>query len=862
MGQTSGSAINLSRFETLEGPGRARGLHLANDDFRAHLEVSRARANPDLERWFRQKRWKPFAFQLRAWEAFRNGQSGLVHAPTGVGKTYSVWIPALEEWLTASADTNRKTAPPIQLLWVTPLRALANDTAAAMLKPVRDLALPWAVELRTGDTSASVRARQRKQFPSALVTTPESLSLLLSYPETREKLSSLKTIIVDEWHELLGTKRGVQTELCLARMRHWFPRLRTWGLSATLGNLEESLQVLLGTTYERDKAALISADLKKDVQIKTMLPRNLERFPWAGHVGLNLLPQVIKRLQAAQTTLLFTNTRSQTEIWFRALQEARPDWSQDIALHHGSVDRELREQVEDRLRAGTVRCVVCTSSLDLGVDFPPVEQVIQIGAPKGVARMLQRAGRSGHRSGAVSRLFCVPAHALELVEFAAVREAIAEGQLETRTPLERPLDVLVQHLVTVALGGGFDEQALRREVQSAHAYRHLSDPEWQWCMDFVTRGGQALQAYPQFKRVVKDNGLFSMHEPQLAHFHRMSIGTITSDSAVIIKFLKGGSLGTTEESFVARLRRGDRFNFAGHALEFVRLHDMVAYVRRAKKSAGLVPQWMGGKMPLSSQLAAVVRRKLSEAREGVYVGREMEAVQPVLELQKRWSSIPDTNELLIERVQLREGTHHFVFPFAGRLVHEGLAALLAHRISLLQPRSLSVTVNDYGFGLLSPTQIELEPSQWKQVLSPDNLVTDLLACMNSAELAKRQFREIARVAGLVFQGFPGRSKTVRQLQASSGLFYDVFMRYDPANLLLDQARREVLERQLEIQRMKQALERISTLKLAMVQIHQLTPLSFPLWASFVQASVSSERWTERIDRMVAQLEAAAKSEGI
>jgi ATP-dependent Lhr-like helicase len=353
-----------------------------------------------------------------------------------------------------------------------------------------------------------------------------------------------------------------------------------------------------------------------------------------------------------------------------------------------------------------------------------------------------------------------------------------------------------------------------------------------------------------------------MREPQLAHFHRMSIGTITSDSAVIIKFLKGSSLGTTEESFVARLRRGDRFNFAGHALEFVRLHDMVAHVRRAKKSAGLIPQWMGGKMPLSSQLAAMVRRKLSEAREGVYLGREMEAVQPVLELQKRWSSIPASNELLIEQVRLRDGTHHFIFPFAGRLVHEGLSALLAHRLSLLQPRSLSVTVNDYGFGLLSPSDVELEPGQWKQVLSPNNLIDDLLACMNSAELAKRQFREIARVAGLVFQGFPGRGKTVRQLQASSGLFYDVFSRYDPDNLLLDQARREVLERQLEIKRMKQALERISTLKLVIIPVPRLTPLSFPLWASFVQASVSSERWTERIHRMAEQLEAAAKREGI
>lgn len=813
----------------------------------------------DLNWWFAQNRWTPFPHQLETWAAFHAGKSGLVHAPTGVGKTYSVWIPALQEWLRENPPTS-KQAPPIQMLWITPLRALANDTASSMLKPVRNLNLPWTVELRTGDTSSSVRARQRRQFPSALVTTPESLSLLLSYPETREKFATLKTVVVDEWHELLGSKRGVQTELCLARLRAWFPALRTWGLSATLGNLEQAMSVLLGSHYDPCNAVLISADLKKQVEVHTLIPPNVQGLPWAGHVGLTVLPQVIERLAAANTTLLFTNTRSQAEIWFRALQEAAPDWSDDIAIHHGSVDRDLREQTENRLREGKIRCVVCTSSLDLGVDYPPVEQVIQVGAPKGVARMLQRAGRSGHRMGAVSRIYCVPAHALELVEFAAVREAIAAGQLEARVPLDRPLDVLVQHLVTVALGGGFDEQQLRREVETAYAFRHLSDQEWQWCMDFVTRGGQALNAYPHFRRVINTDGLHTVPDKQLGYFHRMSIGTITSDSAVAIRFVRGASLGTTEESFIARLKRGDSFSFAGRQLEFVRMRDMVAYVRASKKSSSVVPQWMGGKMPLSSQLAVSVRRKLSEARDGNYRGIEMEAARPILEILQSWSAIPDTNELLIERLAMREGTHHFLFPFAGRLVHEGLAALLAYRVSQLRPSSISVTINDYGFGLLARNPLELTADEWHRVLTPEHLVEDLLACLNSAELARRQFREIARIAGLVFQGFPGRGKSVRQIQASSGLFYDVFMRYDPQNLLLQQAQREVLERQLEVTRMKEALQMVSQLKINVVHTNRLTPLSFPLWAAFVQASVSSEKWTDRINRMAAQLEAAASRE--
>jgi ATP-dependent Lhr-like helicase len=835
---------------------------------------------PDpVRKWFQRKGWKPFAFQESAWKAFLAGSSGLVHAPTGVGKTYAIWIPAILEWLRDRKDKSSAPAAknstaegkskksgqrttrsmvPLRLLWITPLRALANDTVNAMRQPITELDLPWAVEIRTGDTSQAEKARQLKTFPTALVTTPESLSLLLSYPETRDRMSDLTTIVVDEWHELLGTKRGAQTELCLARLRAWNPAIKTWGLSATLGNLDEALDVLLGAGPSRKRGVLVSADLKKEVAVETVIPGDLEQFPWAGHLGIKLLPEVIRLLENARTTLLFTNTRSQTEIWFRALVEARPDWLGQIALHHGSIDREARHEVEERLRAGTLRCVVCTSSLDLGVDFSPVEQVIQMGAPKGVARMLQRAGRSGHRWNAVSRIFCVPAHALELVEFAAVREAIAAGELEKRVPLDRPLDVLAQHLVTLALGGGFEEEPMRREIQSAHAYRNLTDREWQWCLDFVTRGGQALQAYPQFRRVVREPSGFHVREAVLGRLHRLSIGTITSDSSVSIRLIRGAHLGTIEESFIARLKPGDRFTFGGIVLEFSRLRDMTAFVRRAKKTSGIIPQWMGGKMPLSSQLAVVVRRKFAEARAGIFRGVEMEAVRPVLEILGKWSAIPNPDELLVERVTIRDGTHHFIYPFAGRLVHEGLAALLAHRAARIHPASLSVTINDYGFGLLSSAPITFTTDEWRRMLSPENLVPDLMACLNTVELAKRQFREIARVGGLIFQGYPGAGKSTRQIQASSGLFYDVFTKYDPENLLLEQARREVLERQLEVNRMKQSLEAAAALKLVVADIDRLTPLSFPLWAAFVQVSVSSESWTTRIQQMSARLEDLAR----
>jgi ATP-dependent Lhr-like helicase len=809
--------------------------------------------------WFQKKRWCPLPFQEATWSAYLAGESGLVHAPTGLGKTYAVWGGPLLEWLAQHPDPTQwpRKSEPLRILWITPLRALANDTVESLRVPLNDLNLPWTVDLRTGDTSAAARRRQSENVPTALVTTPESLSLQLSRPETREKFASLRCIIVDEWHELLGTKRGVQTELCLARFRRWFPDLQTWGLSATLGNLPQALQVLLGAAAETRKPRLISAAAEKSFELHTLLPHSMERFPWAGHIGLTLLPDVIARIEKAPTTLLFTNTRSQTEIWFQALRDARPDWMGQIALHHGSIDRKMREEVESRLRTGSIKCVVCTSSLDLGVDFSPVEQIIQVGGPKGVARLLQRAGRSGHQPGSTSKIYCVPAHAFELCEFAAVRDAVQEGQMESREPISAPLDVLSQHLVTLAVGGGFCEPEIRAEIQSTFSYQEIHDDDWQWVLDFITRGGTALRAYPQFHRVVKTGNDYAVADPLIARFHRMSIGTITSDSALVLKFLSGRYLGTVEEWFIARLRPGDGFSFAGQQLEFVRMRDMTVYVRRAKKSARRVPQWLGGKMPLSTQLARAVREKLAEARRGEFNSPEMRALGPVLKVQSDWSLIPNPDELLIEWTKSRDGFHYFIFPFAGRLAHEGLAALTAHRLSRLTPRSFTMTMNDYGFCLTTPTPLDFKESEWKQALSPERLVDDLLDCLNSTELARRQFREIARIAGLIFQGYPGAPKSVRQLQASSSLFYEVFNKYEPQNKLLDQARREVIERQLEVRRLKQALDATQKMQLQLRQLARLSPLAFPLWAMWVQAQVSTEQWADRVKRMVVQLESAA-----
>ncbi|MBC8163685.1 MAG: ligase-associated DNA damage response DEXH box helicase, partial [Roseiflexaceae bacterium] len=810
-----------------------------------------------------------------------------MHAATGTGKTLAAWLGPVAEWIAERqerqeprtenreprTENREQTTGQLRVIWLTPLRALAADTLAALRGPLDELQVPWILETRTGDTAAATRVRQRKRLPNALVTTPESLTLLLAREDAAEIFGELRAVIVDEWHELMATKRGVQTELALARLRNFAPALRTWGLSATLGNLDVALQALTGCTAENAEefrvgsaaratllaakpARLIRGLVPKTLQIDALLPAEIERFPWAGHLGLKMLPQVVAAIEEGTSALIFTNTRAQTELWYQAILEARPEWAGEIALHHGSLGRDVRDWVEQALKDGTVRCVVCTSSLDLGVDFAPVDRVLQIGSPKGVARLLQRAGRSGHAPGRPSRVSCVPTNAFELIEIAAVRRAVAAGQIEARPPIERPLDVLVQHLVTCALGGGFAASQLLAEVRSTYAYRSLPDDEWQWALDFVTSGGAALQNYPEYHRVIERDGRYVVEDKQIARRHRMSIGTIVGEAALTVQFLRGGRLGTVEESFAARLKRGDRFVFAGRTLEFVRLREMTVWVRLAASAKGTVPRWAGSRMPLSTELASAVRATLEQAADGVFDEPELEALRPILAIQQRWSTIPRSGELLIERLRTREGQHLFFYPFEGRSVHEGLAALFAYRLARLQPISFTIAVNDYGFELLSPDLAPLEslirrPSDDQPrladtgLLTTDNLAADITASLNATEMARRQFREIARVAGLVHQGFPGE-KNAKQLQASSGLIYDVFQQYDPANRLLDQAHREVLDRQLEQSRLAQALARLSSATLRLTEIARPTPFAFPLVVDRLRETLTSEKLADRV----------------
>ena len=819
--------------------------------------MSKSQAAVAVDGWFAARGWKVFPFQRAVWKAALAGESGLLHANTGSGKTYAVWFAALQRGMRASS---RKKGG-LRVLWITPMRALAADTQRALEETAADLAPGWTIGARTGDTSSAERARQSKGLPSTLITTPESLSLLLSHAQAAAQFASLDMIIIDEWHELMGSKRGVQVQLALARLRKWQPGLVVWGLSATMGNLAEAREVLLG----EGNGVLVEGEMRKELLVDSLIPENVSRFPWGGHLGIQMLNPVVAEIEKYNATLVFTNTRSQSELWYQHILEARPDWAGVIALHHGSLDREVREWVELGLKKGELKAVICTASLDLGVDFLPVERVLQIGSAKGIARLLQRAGRSGHAPGRVSRVTLVPTQSLEILEAAGAKQAVAARRIERRCAPNKPLDVLVQHLVTVALGGGFRSEQLYQEVRSAWSFRALTWEEWQWALDFVARGGQSLVAYPEYQRVVPDDeGVYRVPNIALGRRHRMGIGTIVSDSSMQVKYMTGGRIGTVEESFIARLKAGEHFLFGGRILEFIRVHEMTAFVKRATGSRGAVSRWMGAKMPMSSELAHAALEQLRQAAAGQFIGPEMQAIKPLLEIQQRWSALPTIDTLVVESIKSREGYHLFMYPFAGRSVHMGLASLFAYRIGKLQPTTFSIAINDYGFELLAP-----EPVDWKEIFAGATgadvglfdttmLLEDVLDSLNATQLAQQRFREVARIAGLVFQGYPGQPKSTRQIQASSSLFFEVFRKHDAGNLLLTQAQREVMEQELELTRLRDTLTELHARAVAHCEVKRATPFGFALMVERFREKLTTEKLSDRIGRMLRELEKAAE----
>lgn len=818
-----------------------------------------------IQKWMHSQGRTPFEFQADCWKKIHESQSGLVNAPTGCGKTFAVFLGALIQFINNHPNQYQsKTKNGLQLIWVTPLRALAKDIGRAMEEAIAELGLQWKVGVRNGDTETKERAAQRRQMPEVLIITPESLHLLLGLKGYPEILASLKIVAIDEWHELLGSKRGVQVELALSRIigvknQSSSPTLSLWGISATIGNMDEAMEVLMAPL--KTKGKMIKAHLDKKIEVVSVFPDEIEKYPWAGHLGIKLVEKVIPIIQQSTTTLLFINTRGMSEIWYQALLDAAPELAGAIALHHGSIDRELRDWVEENLHTGKLKAVVCTASLDLGVDFRPVETVIQVGSPKGVARFLQRAGRSGHRPDALSKIYFLPTHSLELMEAAALKQAISENLIEAKPPQLLCFDVLIQYCCTLALAEGFEPETVYQEVLSTYCYNELTRQEWDEIGLHITQGGKALQQYDEYRKLEWKGDRYFMAKRRTAMRHRMHIGTIVSDAMLKVRQFTGGYVGVIEEYFVSRLEPGDVFTLAGRNWELVQIKDMTALVRKSTSTKSNVPSWQGGRMPLSANLGKKLREQLSAYHHFKLISNqigstalepELQALAPVFELQEQLSALPRANELLIEQIETKDGFHLFVFPFEGRLVHEAIAAILAYRISKITPITFSFAMNDYGFELLSDQPIPVDDSNAYELFSPENLLNDIQRSVNSTEMAKRKFRDIAVIGGLIFQGFPGEQKKARHLQSSASLLFKVFSEYDSQNLLLRQASTEVMEQQMEEGRLRDMLQRIqqSTIKLTFPQ--RLTPFCFPIKVDSMREDLSSEKLEDRVRKMIQQ----------
>jgi ATP-dependent Lhr-like helicase len=803
--------------------------------------------------WFESKGWKPFPFQTQTWTAFLQGKNGVLNAPTGSGKTYALWMPVVLDYIKKNPDYKTKHKPGLKAIWITPLRALSVEIKQAAERVANDLETGLTVGIRSGDTTSAERSKQRTKMPDLLVTTPESMQLMLASKDYKSMFKGCTAIIIDEWHELLGTKRGVQTELALSRLKAISPKMRIWGISATIGNLQQAMEVLLGPGSEAlENSVMIRAHINKKINVISVIPEKMDTYPWRGHMGLHLVDEVAKIIRKSRTTLIFTNVRASCEIWFQALLEKYPEFAGDMAMHHGSISRDTRQWVEQAIRDEQLRAVVCTSSLDLGVDFAPVETVIQVGGPKGVARFLQRAGRSGHRPGEESNIYFLATHAIELAEASALRRAVKETVVEDRIPYLNSWDVLVQYLVTLAVSDGFYPDEIFAEVKSTFCFQAMTRDNWQFCLNFITKGSQSLQAYDEYKKVeIEADGKFKVNSKAVALRHRMQMGTIVGDAVMNVKFFGGGYIGSIEEWFVSKLNPGDIFIFAGRKLELYRVKNMEVLVRRADPGAKAQhASWMGGRMTLSAQMSELLREELYAANtESMSV--EMQALAPMFKRQRWESVVPDGDQFLIETFKTREGYHAIFYPFEGRFVHEALASLMAYRISLLTPISFSLAYNDYGFELLSDQEIDMQQVLDNNLFTPEHLHHDLQASLNATEMARRKFRDIAVIAGLVFTGYPGKVVKTKHLQSSSQLIFEVFRDYEPDNLLFQQAYRETFEHQLEEGRLIIALERIQQQEIVWKQCKKPTPFSFPIITDRLRERLSSETLADRIKKMTA-----------
>jgi ATP-dependent helicase Lhr and Lhr-like helicase len=810
------------------------------DDLPARA-TTRASLPPNVLAWFAARGWAPREHQLAIFAKAEAGENALLIAPTGAGKTLAGFLPSLVD------IERRKGRGGLHTLYISPLKALAVDIARNLATPVEEMGLPIRLETRTGDTSPSKRQRQRRDPPDILLTTPEQLALLLASADGRSLFADVERIVIDELHAIVTSKRGDLLALGLARLRTLAPQMRALGLSATVRDPDELTRWLVGQTQAKGKpakAALVTAPAGAAPEVAILDTR--EHLPWSGHTSRHALAEVYARIKAAHMVLVFVNTRALAEFVFQELWRLN-DENLPIALHHGSLDVAQRRKVEAAMASGKLKAVVCTSTLDLGVDWGDVDLVIHIGAPKGASRLMQRIGRANHRLDEASRALLVPSNRFEVLECIAAIDAVRAGTQDTALARRGALDVLCQHILGSACAEAFDAEALFTEVTSAEPYASLDKATFEAALAFVAHGGYALKSYERFAKIKRrQDGRWRIANPQVAQTYRMNVGTIVEADLLKVRLVRGSGkpdeagaysgplrrmgrvLGEIEEYFLETLAPRDTFLFGGEVLALRGIVENEALVSRAKAEAPKIPSYAGGKFPLSTHLAARVRQILSDPRQWSALP------QPVAEwlaLQKRRSGLPRPGDLLVETFPRGEKFHLVAYPFEGRLAHQTLGMLLTRRMERTGLKPLGFVANDYAlatWGLADiGTLVEKGEISLASLFDEDMLGDDLEAWLQESALMKRSFRNCAIIAGMIERNFPGREKTSRQVTISTDLIYDVLRRHEPDHILLKAARADAAQGLLDLPRLATMLSRIKG-RIMHKRLARVSPLAVPI----------------------------------
>ncbi|NTZ43405.1 ligase-associated DNA damage response DEXH box helicase [Altererythrobacter sp. SALINAS58] len=770
----------------------------------------------EVSAWFEGRGWRIRRHQSEMLEAADAGLHAMLVADTGAGKTLAGFLPTLAAF-TPSRLGHGPVPEGLHTLYVSPLKALAHDVHRNLVVPVEEMGLPIRVEARSGDTSSDRKKKQRTKPPHVLLTTPESLSLLLSYPESFEMFAGLKRVIVDEIHAFATGKRGDLLALALARLEAIAPDVQRAALSATVAD-PQAFREWLAPHGDIDSVALVEGEPGADPEVEILLPLE-ERVPWGGHAATWAIPQLYERIKANNTTLIFTNTRFLAEYIFQNLWDVNED-NLPIGVHHGSLSKEARRKVEGAMAEGTLRALVATSSLDLGVDWGDIDLVVQMGAPKGSSRLLQRVGRANHRLDQPSRALLVPGNRFEFLEATAARDAVEEGQRDGEDFRPGGLDVLAQHIMACACAAPFDEAELLSEVRSSLAYAYVDETIWQRVLTFVATGGYALKAYDRFKRIVRDrDGTWRLAHPEHAARHRLNAGIIVDSEMLNVRFGNGRSLGKVEERFAASLSPKDTFSFAGMSLEVEKVKDMEVIVRAAKKAA-MIPSYGGQRMPLTTHLAGRVREMLVD-RAGW--ARFPDDVREWLEVQDWRSQMPGPNQLLVESFPHGQREYSVYYTFEGWNANQSLGMLITRRMEERGLRPGGFVANDYSLAVWGLEPVK-DPAP---LLSPDILAHEFVEWVQESHLLRRAFREVAVIAGMVERQQPGRRKSGKQVTFSTDLIYDVLRKYEPEHVLLEAAWADARERMTDVGRLGNLLER-STRELVHVELDRVSPLAVPV----------------------------------